>query len=142
MAVTRESSNAEVVKAFRRVHPDKGGDKAEFQTLSATNVRWQELRAKKSCPGRSREPLKVRPRAGRASDLVLPVAKRECPEAKKDFRVNSSVVTQFFWKGGMNAKYQTCVWGRREGHVFSGRGAGREIRTDKMSTSKPLASVW
>ena len=44
------------IKAFRKlslkVHPDKGGEQADFQKLSATNDVWQNLRFNKRCQGR------------------------------------------------------------------------------------------
>ena len=46
LSLTRESSNQDVDKAFRRVslkvHPDKGGSLADFQKLSATNDAWKQ----------------------------------------------------------------------------------------------------
>ena len=46
-SLTRESSNKDVTKAFKKVslkaHPDKGGDVADFQRLSGSNDVWQDL---------------------------------------------------------------------------------------------------
>ena len=51
--LTRESSDEDVIKAFRRVslkvHPDKRGN---FQKLSATNDAWQDLLKNAAAPGR------------------------------------------------------------------------------------------
>ena len=56
LSVSRESSDGEVVKAWRKVslraHPDKGGDAADFARLSAANDAWQKA-AKQS--GRKEE---------------------------------------------------------------------------------------
>ena len=47
LVLTRDSTNKQVQQAFRRaalkVHPDKGGEQAVFQELSATNDAWQDL---------------------------------------------------------------------------------------------------
>ena len=55
LELTRDSADNDVEKAFRRValkaHPDKGGDQAEFQALSAANVVWQEMRKSKKSVG-------------------------------------------------------------------------------------------
>lgn len=54
--LTRESSDEDVIKAFRRVslkvHPDKKGDVQDFQKLSATNDAWQDLLKNAAAPGR------------------------------------------------------------------------------------------
>ena len=55
VSVTRESPDASVKAAFRKValkvHPDKGGDKGEFQKLQEAKERW-EAAAKSSKGGR------------------------------------------------------------------------------------------
>ena len=47
LEVTRDSSDKEVVKAWRKVslrtHPDKGGGAEDFARLSAANDTWQDL---------------------------------------------------------------------------------------------------
>ena len=54
--LTRESSDEDVIKAFRRVslkaHPDKKGDVQDFQELSATNDAWQDLLKNAAAPAR------------------------------------------------------------------------------------------
>ena len=58
IAITRESTNKQVTQAFRKVclkvHPDKGGNQADFQRLSAANDAWQDLL--KGTPSRGRPP--------------------------------------------------------------------------------------
>ena len=52
--LTRESSDEDVIKAFRRVslkvQPDQKGD--DFQKLNATNDAWQDLLKNAAAPGR------------------------------------------------------------------------------------------
>ena len=47
IALTRDSSNNDVEKCFRKVslkvHPDKGGTLSDFQRMSAANDAWQDL---------------------------------------------------------------------------------------------------
>ena len=47
LVLNRDSSNKQVQQAFRKVslkvHPDKGGEQAVFQELSAMNDAWQDL---------------------------------------------------------------------------------------------------
>ena len=54
--LTRESSDEDVIKAFRRVslkvHPDKKGDVQDFQKLNATNDAWQDLLKNAAAPAR------------------------------------------------------------------------------------------
>jgi len=51
--VTRESPDAEVLKAFKRVaravHPDKGGSLVDQQRLNVARDRWQEARSEPRC---------------------------------------------------------------------------------------------
>ena len=76
LSLTRESSNQDVDKAFRRVslkvHPDKGGSLADFQKLSATNDAWKDLLKSASAPGRPPQnpgPPKRDARAGKPYTL-------------------------------------------------------------------------
>ena len=76
LSLTRESSNQDVDKAFRRVslkvHPDKGGSLADFQKLSATNDAWKHLLKSASAPGRPPQnpgPPKRDARAGKPYTL-------------------------------------------------------------------------
>ena len=54
--LTRDSSDEDVIKAFRRVslqvHPDKKGDVQDFQKLNATNDAWQDLLKNAAAPAR------------------------------------------------------------------------------------------
>ena len=84
LALSRESPDAEVQKAFRqvsrKVHPDKGGDLAEFQKLSATNDTWQDLRKKKGTAGRPQkadEDKTSRPKAGKSWTVRVATEKKE-----------------------------------------------------------------
>ena len=47
LELSRDSSEQDLKKAFRKVsvkaHPDKGGDVADFQKLSAANDSWQSV---------------------------------------------------------------------------------------------------
>lgn len=68
--LTRESSDKDVIKAFRRVslkvHPDKKGDVQDFQKLSATNDAWQDLLKNAPAPGRPANAQRPeRPRSGK-----------------------------------------------------------------------------
>ena len=72
--VSRDSSDKEVSKAFKkvslRVHPDKGGEQTDFQRLSAANDTWQELVKRKGAVGRPpAEPKRKHP-AERPHKLV------------------------------------------------------------------------
>lgn len=76
LSLTRESSNKDVDKAFRRVslkvHPDKGGSLADFQKLSATNDAWKDLHKSARAPGRPPQnpgPPKRDARAGKPYTL-------------------------------------------------------------------------
>ena len=50
--LTRESSDKDVIKAFRRVSLKVHPDKKDFQKLSATNDAWQDLLKNAAAPGR------------------------------------------------------------------------------------------
>ena len=56
LSVNRESADKDVTKGYRKVclkvHPDKGGDVADFKKLSAANDAWQDLLLGKAGPGR------------------------------------------------------------------------------------------
>ena len=85
--VSRDSSDKEVSKAFKkvslRVHPDKGGEQADFQLLSATNDTWQELVKRKGAVGRPPTEAKA-PRRKTAQACVL-----AAPAESKEYRVCS-----------------------------------------------------
>ena len=88
LKLTRDSADSDVERAFKKVslkvHPDKGGVVADFQTLSVANDAWQNISKNKSRPGRP---------AGRQQqpkvDALLSVAG---PEEKKFFSVRSTAV--------------------------------------------------
>ena len=88
--VNRESTDKEVAKAFRsvslRAHPDKGGNKAAYQNLTAAYDTWQKLVKGRPGVGRPRESTeRERPKASRSYELA-----RTAP--RKEFRVNSKAV--------------------------------------------------
>ena len=87
LSLTRESSNQDVDKAFRRVslkvHPDKGGSLADFQKLSATNDAWKDLLKSASAPGRPPQnpgPPKRDARAGKPYTLQATSPKKVLPQ--------------------------------------------------------------
>ena len=90
LKLTRDSTQKEVNAAFKKVslraHPDKGGEKTDFQNLSSANDSWQEALQNKGTPGRpSTEAGVPRPTAAAGSVLVS-------LEEKKKFRVQSQAV--------------------------------------------------
>ena len=94
VSLTRESSNKDVEKAFRKVsgkaHPDKGGLLADFQKLSATNDVWQDLLKNAGSRGRptQAEP-RTKPKPGDATTLGV-------PEKTNVFSVRSQAVLLTF----------------------------------------------
>ena len=88
--VSRDSSDKEVSKAFKkvslRVHPDKGGEQTDFQRLSAANDTWQELVKRKGAVGRPSTEAKA-PRRKTAQACVL-----AAPAESKEYRVSSRAV--------------------------------------------------
>ena len=92
LELSRDSSDNDVKKAFRKVslkaHPDKGGDVADFQKLSATNNSWQDLCKNTAAPGRPPKAEKAkrqRPKVGKALSVVA-------PDEEKVFRVCGTAV--------------------------------------------------
>jgi hypothetical protein len=90
LSLTRESTNKDVEKAFRKVsckaHPDKGGLLADFQKLSATNDVWQDLLKDAGPRGRPpRAEPKPRPKAGKVTTVGV-------PEERHVFSVRSRAV--------------------------------------------------
>ena len=89
LTVTRDSLEKDVTKAFRRVslkaHPDKGGEQADFQKLSAANDAWQDLLKKAAAPGRPPQAGRQRPKAGKPWSMQV-------PEVKKVFSVRGQAV--------------------------------------------------
>ena len=53
--VTRDSADPDVLRAYRplvkKVHPDKGGDKKQFQSLQAAKEAWDIARQFWGAPG-------------------------------------------------------------------------------------------
>ena len=90
LTLSRDSADREVSAAFKRVslraHPDKGGEKADFQSLSAANDSWQELLKQRGAPGRPRSHTRV-PRASAAVVSVLGTSSE-----RRKFRVASQAV--------------------------------------------------
>ena len=54
--VTRDSADEDLLKAYRRValkaHPDKGGQKKQFQQLQEVREKWEEARKESGPRGR------------------------------------------------------------------------------------------
>ena len=89
--VTRESSDAGVLKAFKRVarvvRPDKGGSLVDQQRLNVARDRWQEARSEPRCGA-------GRPAGGGAADAegeVGPLLPTASP-GRSEFRINSPAV--------------------------------------------------
>jgi hypothetical protein len=85
LTLTRDSSDSDVRKAFKKVclkvHPDKpGGSVPDFQRLSAANDTWQDLLKNNGAPGRppkAEQERKPRPRAGKPFAMTAPTARKE-----------------------------------------------------------------
>lgn len=90
LKLTRDSTQKDVNAAFKKVslraHPDKGGEKTDFQNLSNANDSWQEALQNKGTPGRPSTEVGV-PRPTTAAGSVLASL-----EEKKKFRVHSQAV--------------------------------------------------
>ena len=56
ISLSRESSDGEVTKAFRKValkaHPDKGGREEDFKKLNAARDFWDECKSGKKADGK------------------------------------------------------------------------------------------
>ena len=63
--VNRDSSDTQVQKAYRRVllkvHPDKGGRKADAQRLQEAREKWEAARAQPGQAGRPKKPKEAEP---------------------------------------------------------------------------------
>ena len=90
LKLTRDSTQKDVNAAFKKVslraHPDKGGEKTDFQNLSNANDSWQEALQNKGTPGRPSTEVGV-PRPTTAVGSVSASL-----EEKKKFRVHSQAV--------------------------------------------------
>ena len=89
--VTRESPDAELLKAFKRVaravRPDKGGSVIDQQRLNVARDRWQEARSEPRCGA-------GRPAGGGVADAegeVGPLLPTASP-GRSEFRINSPAV--------------------------------------------------
>ena len=84
LKLTRDSTQKDVNAAFKKVslraHPDKGGEKTDFQNLNNANDSWQEALQNKGTPGRPSTEVGV-PRPTTAAGSVLASL-----EEKKKFR--------------------------------------------------------
>ena len=94
LTLSRESSNIDVTKAFRKLslktHPDKGGAEEDFKRLSSTNDTWQNLLKQSGNPGRpSKADEPERPKAGKPWTV-------HAPQEKKEFTVRSQAVLLTF----------------------------------------------
>ena len=78
---TFRSDNADEIRLALKTlkaHPDKGGDVADFQRLSASNDAWQDLLKTSREPGRpAKADKKERPRAGKAWSMSVPAERKE-----------------------------------------------------------------
>jgi curved DNA-binding protein CbpA len=88
--VTRESSDTDVTKAFKkvsgRVHPDKGGAAEDSQRLNAARDAWKA--AEKTKDSRDGRQPTSRARSQPSSALLLPVK----ADARKGYRVQGEAV--------------------------------------------------
>eukprot|EP00973_Karenia_brevis_P017977 2470553-Karenia_brevis.AAC.1 len=90
LSINRDSSDRDVVKAFKKVslkvHPDKGGTQEESQQLNAARQSWED--AKKAT---EQGPHRSEPPAGASAEEVSLAS-----QAQKGFRVNSVAVLLTF----------------------------------------------
>lgn len=88
VSVTRDSTDQDVEKAFRkvavRVHPDKGGSTSDSQKLHAARDAWRE--SQKNTTGRGR-PKKENCGRGRQSSGLAPVSM-----PRKEYRIQGEAV--------------------------------------------------
>ena len=82
LQLSRDSSDADVKKAFRKVslkaHPDKGGAVADFQKLSLAKDCWQDACKNKAPRGRPAKPESQRPKSGKPWFVVSPEDRKVC----------------------------------------------------------------
>ena len=104
LELSRDSSDNDV-KAFRKVslktHPDKGGDVADFQKLSATNNSWQDLCKNTAAPGRppkAEKPKRQRPEVGKALSVVVPTRSRCENKNPNEVNVAGVVEIMLIWR--------------------------------------------
>ena len=108
LTVTRDSSDEECAKAFKRVslkaHPDKGGLLAHSQALNAAKETWDKARRNKT---RQREGPKKRG----SSDVIATQAQRQ--DKEKGLRVRSLGVLLTYSGVRDQAQWQRFVASRR-----------------------------
>ena len=89
LQLTRDSSQKEVNAAFKKVslraHPDKGGDKDDFQNLSGANDSWLEALKNRGAQGRPCTNEGVPRPSAAPGNLVA-------ADGKKKYRVQSTAV--------------------------------------------------
>ena len=86
LSVTRDSSPAELLKAYKRlllkVHPDKGGRKADAQKLNTAKENWDK--ARKTCPQQAGRPFAEQ-------DGGTLACKQKRRNQRKEYRVNATM---------------------------------------------------
>ena len=110
LTLTRDSSNKDVEKAFRKVsfkvHPDKGGVLLDFQRMSAANDAWQNLLKNTGPAGRPRGHGR-QPKPGSGKPWAVGVAKEE-----KVYRVQSQAVLLTYQSFSADIVMFIPVWRR------------------------------
>ena len=105
VTVNRDSSDQEVLKAFKRVslraHPDKGGLLEHAQALNSAKDTWEEERKQSRKGGRGKAKAEAPPGKGQVS---VPAAQQQ-PETEGGKRIQSlGVLLTFpgtgFWEDG------------------------------------------
>ena len=91
LSVTRDSSDRDVEKAFRkvaaRVHPDKGGSTSDSQRLHAARDAWREAQNTATCPGRPKHAGGPPQQAGQWAS-VAPLA----AAPRKEYRIRGESI--------------------------------------------------
>ena len=115
LAVSRDSTDKEVLKAFKKValkaHPDKGGRQQDFQRLSAAKDKWEDFLKNKRPAGRPRaadedNKRKERPKTGKSFTIAVP------PDAKKEYRITSQAVLLTYQGFSKDRRVVLLAWGR------------------------------
>ena len=90
VTVTRESKDAEVSKAYRKlslkVHPDRGGNVRDQARLNAAHDAWQDLAKARRPVGKPKRDAQTRGSVQVSLSVAAP------QDAPKDFRIQSAAV--------------------------------------------------